>query len=161
VVPTGYKPDTPIGVLVGMHGRGADPEGFVSKDGYQKLADALNMAIVGVGAIVPRGKRSFVWSEKPAQDTAHIRSALAELKNKLTPAAGQRGEEMEPTSVPWVEGRWPVRRQSAEVDRLSALPSSPLGDGQVAGQLGEPFDANVQLIRTGLDFIDPERAVRL
>ncbi len=73
VLPGGYKPGTPIGVLVGMHGLGADPEGFVSKDAYQDLADELNMAVVGVSGTSPRGKRSFVWSEDPAQDAAQIR----------------------------------------------------------------------------------------
>jgi predicted esterase len=89
VVPTGYKPGTPIGVLVGMHGLGADPEGFVSPDGYQDLADELNVAVVGVSGTRPRGKRSFVWSEDPAQDAAQIRRALEELKDKVTVASGQ------------------------------------------------------------------------
>jgi predicted esterase len=88
VVPTGYKPGTPIPVLIGMHGLGADPEGFVSKNGYQKLADDLKIAVVGVSGTVPRGKRSFVWAENPVQDGAQIRRALAELKGKLTPAPG-------------------------------------------------------------------------
>jgi hypothetical protein len=37
VVPTGYKPGKPVGVLVGMNGKGADPEGFVSNGAYQEL----------------------------------------------------------------------------------------------------------------------------
>jgi predicted esterase len=88
VVPSGYKPGTPIGVLVGLHGLGADPEGFVNKEAYQDLADELKMAIVGVSGTVPRGRRSFVWSENPVEDAAHIRRALAGLKDKLTVAPG-------------------------------------------------------------------------
>ena len=47
------------------------------------------MAVVGVSGTVPRGKGKFVWSENPTEDAAHIRRALAELKDKLTPAPGQ------------------------------------------------------------------------
>ena len=89
VVPSGYQPGKPIGVLVGMHGRGADPEGFVNKEAYQDLADELKMAIVGVSGTVPRGRRSYVWSENPVEDAAHIRRALAGLKDKLTVTPGQ------------------------------------------------------------------------
>ena len=53
VVPSGYEPGTPIGVLVGMHGRGAGPEGFVNKEACQDLADELKMAIVGVSGRYP------------------------------------------------------------------------------------------------------------
>lgn len=89
VVPDNYAPGTPIGVLVGMHGRGADPDGFVSKEAHQDLANQLNMAIVGISGSVPRGERSFVWSEEPARDAAHIRRVLSELKEKLTIAPGR------------------------------------------------------------------------
>ncbi len=90
VVPKGYNPRTPIGVLIGMHGRGGGPEGFVTAAGYQKVADDLNMAVVGVSGTLPRGKYSFVWSENPERDATQINSALAELKGKLTPAPGKR-----------------------------------------------------------------------
>jgi predicted esterase len=89
VVPEGYKPGTPIGVLVGMHGLGSAPEGFVNKETYQGLADDLGMAVVGVSGTWPRGKTSFDWSENPTDDAAQIRRALAELKDKLTVAPGQ------------------------------------------------------------------------
>ena len=64
VVPTGYKPGTRIGVLVGMHRLGANPEGFASKAMYQELANELKMAVVGVSGTVPRGKRK--GSSRPA-----------------------------------------------------------------------------------------------
>jgi predicted esterase len=88
VLPAGYQPGTPIGVLIGMHGMGADPDGFVD-DGLQHFADRLNMAIVGVSGTIPRGRRSFVWSEDPDRDAAQIRRALEDLSGRLKAAPGQ------------------------------------------------------------------------
>ncbi len=72
VLPEGYKPGTPIGAVVGLHGLGAEPNGFVDKS-YQDFANDLNMAFIGVSGIVPRGPRSFVWSEDAVRDAEQIR----------------------------------------------------------------------------------------
>jgi predicted esterase len=88
VIPDGYQPRAPIGVLVGMHGMGANPEGFISKDFFQGVANELKVAVVGVSGTIPRGERKFVWSEDPARDGEQVRRALDELKHRLTPAAG-------------------------------------------------------------------------
>ena len=65
VLPEGYKKGTPIGVLVGLHGLGHRPDGFVDEDEYQSFANELNMAIVGVSGTVATGRRSFIWSGGP------------------------------------------------------------------------------------------------
>jgi predicted esterase len=84
VLPEGYKKGTPIGVLVGLHGLGHRPDGFVDEDTYQSFADELNMAIVGVSGTVPTGRRSFVWSEDPPTDARQIRRALDDVSDRLT-----------------------------------------------------------------------------
>jgi predicted esterase len=89
VVPRGYQPGTPIDVVVGMHGLASEPGRFVSAETYQEVADKLNVAFVGVSGTLPRGKGSFVWSEDPPRDASHIRLALSDLKDKLTPATGR------------------------------------------------------------------------
>jgi predicted esterase len=89
VVPKNYRPGTPIDVVVGMHGLGADPRTFITSASYQKFADTLDVAFVGVSGTLPRGEQSFVWSEEPARDAQRIRQALEELSDKLTVAPGR------------------------------------------------------------------------
>jgi predicted esterase len=84
VLPEGYRQGTPIGVLVGMHGLGHRPDGFLDEDLYQAFADELNMAIVGVSGTVSIGRRSFVWSEDPSADARQVRQALDGLSDRLT-----------------------------------------------------------------------------
>jgi predicted esterase len=88
VLPKDYKVGTPIGVAVGMHGLGADPEGFVN-EAYQGYADELNMAIIGVSGTVPRGPKSFVWAEDAAKDAERIRRALKEISDRVTVGSGK------------------------------------------------------------------------
>ncbi len=88
VLPEGYKKGTPIGVLVGLHGLGHRPDGFVNEVVYQSFADELNMAIVGVSGTVPTGRRCFVWSEDPRTDARHVRRALDDLSDRLTVKPG-------------------------------------------------------------------------
>ncbi len=71
VLPKGYKKGTPIGVIVGLHGMGATPAGFVHK-GYQPFADQLNSAIVSISGTFPAGTHSFHWSEEARRDSEHI-----------------------------------------------------------------------------------------
>jgi predicted esterase len=88
IVPKGYKPGTPIGVLIGLHGMGHRPDGFIDSETYQEFADKLNMAVVGVSGTVPTGRNSYVWSEDPSADAAQIRKALDELAPRLTVKKG-------------------------------------------------------------------------
>jgi len=89
VVPAGYEGKTPIPVLIGLHGMGSRAKDFVTDEAYQQTADELQIALVGVSGTVPRGPKSFVWSEDPKRDLNHIQAALAAYKNRLTPAPGK------------------------------------------------------------------------
>ncbi len=86
-IPEDYKPGTPIGVLVWMHGLGASPDEPV--EGLQESANELGMAIVGVSGTVPRGLHAFVWSEDPGRDAEQIRLALKEISDRVTVKPGQ------------------------------------------------------------------------
>ena len=88
VLPEGYKKGTPIGVLVGLHGFGHRPDGFVNEDRYQAFANELDMAIVGVSGTIAAGRRSFVWSEDPPTDARQIRRAFEDLSDRLTVKRG-------------------------------------------------------------------------
>ncbi len=90
VVPAGYRPGTPIAVVVGLHGRGDRPDRFLDPATFQPLADELGMAFVGVSGTLAIGRRSFLWSEDPAADAEHIRRALGDLSGRLTPRPGRR-----------------------------------------------------------------------
>jgi hypothetical protein len=57
------------------------------------------VAFVGVSGTLPRDKDSFVWSEDPPRDAAHIRLILSDLKDKLTPATGRLITMGTPASV--------------------------------------------------------------
>ena len=82
-VPTGYRPGTPIPAAIYLHGMGANPE-EVEGPLYQRLADELNTAIVGVSGTKPRGRRGFVWSEDVDADDRQIQLALDSLADQLT-----------------------------------------------------------------------------
>lgn len=84
VRPKAYKEDLPITVVVWLHGLGSRPDDFVTND-LQDLADELNVAFVGVSGTIPRGKRSFVWSEDPARDARRIQDALIEVADRVQP----------------------------------------------------------------------------
>ena len=86
-VPTGYRPGTPIPAAIYLHGKGANPE-EVAGPLYQRLADELNLAIVGVSGTRPCGRRSFVWSEDAEADDRQIQAALGSLAGELTVQPG-------------------------------------------------------------------------
>lgn len=88
VLPEGYQPGTPIGVVAGLHGLGADPDGFVN-DGFQQWANELGMAFVGISGTEPSGPHSFSWSERIDADHERVQEALREVSDRLTPEPGQ------------------------------------------------------------------------
>lgn len=84
VLPEGYKKDKPVPVVIWLHGLGSRPDDFVDDD-LQNLADEMNAAFLGVSGTLPRGPRSFVWSEDPVRDARRITEALKEVSDKLQP----------------------------------------------------------------------------
>lgn len=83
VLPAGYQPGSPLGALVGLHGRGSHPQDFADAKEYQALADQLGLAFVGVSGTRPIGPRSFVWAEDPVADLARIQAALDEVAGRV------------------------------------------------------------------------------
>ena len=90
VLPTGYQVGTPISAVVAMHGLGSTPDNMIDPVTFQPIADELNTAFVGVSGTYPKGARSFVWSEDPTIDAAHLDKALAGLADRLTIKPGHR-----------------------------------------------------------------------
>jgi predicted esterase len=83
VLPSGYKKESAIPVILWAHGLGATPENFVTGSG-QQFADQLNLAVVGVSGTKARGPHSFVWAEDVKTDAQRFRDALAEIADRVT-----------------------------------------------------------------------------
>lgn len=88
VVPSGYSPQRPVPLVIGLHGLGARAQGFVS-DAFQEWADELQVAFLSVSGTIPRGPKSFVWSEEPERDARRIEETLDELRDRLLVAPGK------------------------------------------------------------------------
>lgn len=89
VLPQGATSDKALPLFIGLHGLGHNAREFVGPAMYQVLADEMGVAFLGVSGTIPRGKKTFVWSEDPGKDLDRIDAALKELAGKVTPAAGQ------------------------------------------------------------------------
>jgi predicted esterase len=83
ILPKGYNKSTPITVVAWLHGLGSRPDDFVNQD-CQSFADELNIAFVGISGTAPRGPRSFVWTEDPAQDAKRVNEALGAIADRVT-----------------------------------------------------------------------------
>lgn len=89
VLPAGYEKGTPIGALIGLHGKESGPRDFGDADEYQALATQLGLAFVGVSGTRPIGPAHFVWAEDPAADAARVLKALEEVAERVTLAPGK------------------------------------------------------------------------
>lgn len=89
VVPAGYEVGRPVTAVVGLHGLGAHPRDFADPEDYQKLADRLGVAFLGVSGTTPLGPRAYAWSEDPARDAARVKDALASVADRVTVAPGR------------------------------------------------------------------------
>lgn len=81
ILPRNYKPDRPIGVVIGLHGLGGN-HNFVSAD-YQPLSDQLGIAFLGVSGTNALGPKAFRWSEEVARDQGQVSKALDSRKKEL------------------------------------------------------------------------------
>ena len=86
ILPKKYTKDRPITLLVGLHGLGHNPAGFM--EGYQTDADDLNVAFVGVSGTLARGKNRFAWSHDHAKNAARLDAALQEIADRATVQPG-------------------------------------------------------------------------
>lgn len=75
ILPKNYDGKSPIPVMIGLHGYGSSPDGFVD-DAYQSIADRLNVAFVAVNATETVGPNSFQWSEDVEKDREHVEKVL-------------------------------------------------------------------------------------
>jgi predicted Zn finger-like uncharacterized protein len=89
VMPAGVNSTEPIPVMIGLHGMGSSAAGFVDAATYQEIANQKHVAFLGVSGTLPRGPKSFVWSEDVTKDAARIDAALKEVSGRLTPKEGQ------------------------------------------------------------------------
>lgn len=86
ILPKNYVKGQPITLLVGLHGLGHNPAGFM--EGYQTDADDLNIAFVGVSGTLPRGKTRFAWSQEHARNAARLDAAFKEIADRVTVQPG-------------------------------------------------------------------------
>ncbi len=83
-LPKGYAKGTEIPAFVGLHGLDSAPEDFSGGPAYQRLADRLGAAVIGVSGTRRCGKRMFAWTEEVDRDMARVKAALDEVKDRAT-----------------------------------------------------------------------------
>lgn len=75
ILPENYDGRSPIPVMIGLHGMGDEPAGFVS-DYLQPFADELQVAFIAVNGTVAKGPRNFIWSDDVERDEQHIQKVM-------------------------------------------------------------------------------------
>lgn len=88
IVPENYQPQTLIPLIVALHGKGDSPLEFIH-DGYQRLADDLNIAIVSISGPIPYGQNAYKWSTDPHENDAHLQDFLPEILKREDIAASK------------------------------------------------------------------------
>ncbi|WP_198263007.1 alpha/beta hydrolase [sulfur-oxidizing endosymbiont of Gigantopelta aegis] len=81
IKPKNYQKSMAIPVLVGLHGKGDNPQNFVHER-YQNVADTLNIIILGLSGITPSGKTAFAWSVEAGDNNQHINTYLDDILKK-------------------------------------------------------------------------------
>lgn len=86
VLPSDYDPAEQIPVAIWLHGYGASPEGlFEDRETYQKRADELGIAFVGISGFSERLEGGYEWSELPDIDRLYLLAVLDRNSEKLKP----------------------------------------------------------------------------
>jgi predicted esterase len=73
---------TSVPVAVWLHGIRAFPGILEDKEYFQRIADRLKIAIVGIPGTTMLFDGTLVWSEEPVADHAYIQDVLDQLANK-------------------------------------------------------------------------------
>jgi predicted esterase len=81
VLPEGYTKETPLPLVIGLHGRGGNEHFFESE--FQGIANFLKVGFLGVNGTDPLGKHSFSWSEHVTLDYQQIQKALESVKDRV------------------------------------------------------------------------------
>jgi len=90
VLPRNATAGEPLPVFIGLHNMNSNAHNMTDTRIYQRLADEMGVAFVGVSGTICRGKESFAWSDDPEKNLARIDAALEEVAERLTPEEGQQ-----------------------------------------------------------------------
>jgi predicted esterase len=71
-----------VPVAVWLHGYRRFPSVLEDKEYFQKVADELKIAIVGIPGTTEMPDGTLIWSEEPAADNAYIQEVLGQLAEK-------------------------------------------------------------------------------
>jgi len=85
--PTDYVAGTPVGTLVLLHGIGSEPANI-----FGVMTPALfkkPMPVVSVSGTMPKGPKSYRWSEDPDKDEERIQAGLKEAAGTVVSAPGK------------------------------------------------------------------------
>ena len=89
ILPRNATAGQTLPVFIGLHSMNGNAHSLMNVDTFQRFADEMGVAFLGVSGTLCRGKESFVWSGDPKRDLARIDAALQEVAGSLTPAEGQ------------------------------------------------------------------------
>jgi predicted esterase len=72
----------PVPVAVWLHGLRVFPSVLEDKEYFQRIADQLKIAIVGIPGTTALYDGTLVWSEEPVADQAYLQDVLDQLASK-------------------------------------------------------------------------------
>jgi predicted esterase len=87
-LPASYDGQSPIPLVVGLHGFGSLPEDFSGAD-FQRISDAQGIAFLGVSGRRALGRHAFMWTESFEKDLQHIEQAIRRCGPLLKVAPGR------------------------------------------------------------------------
>ena len=87
-LPASYDGQSPIPLVIGLHGFGSLPEDFSGAD-FQRICDAQGIAFLGVSGRRPLGRHAFMWTESFEKDLQHIEQAMLRCGPSLKVAPGR------------------------------------------------------------------------
>lgn len=90
ILPRNATASQPLPVFIGLHNMNSNSHNLIDTAIYQRLADELGVAFLGVSGTLCRGKESFAWSADLDKNLARIDAALLEVADTLTPAEGKQ-----------------------------------------------------------------------
>jgi len=86
ILPKDHDPSKPVPVAVWLHGYGWNPsELTLFQEDYQKRADDLGIAFVGISGTAERDEGGYEWAEDAEIDYKYIESVFKVNSDKVTP----------------------------------------------------------------------------
>ena len=90
ILPRNATSGQPLPVFIGLHNMNSNSHNLIDTETYQRFADEMGVAFLGVSGTICRGKESFAWSNDSEKNLARIDAALLEVADTLTPAEGKQ-----------------------------------------------------------------------